>query len=360
MQSLPDRIAAADALLAPWAVTHGGGLGRPVAEPGDPLRSPFQRDRGRIIHSQAFRRLQGKTQVFVAGEGDHFRTRLTHTMEVAQLSRDIARALRLNEDLAECIALAHDLGHPPFGHKGEEALNAWMKAHGAGFEHNAQSLRIVTVLEEHAHGAPGLNLSREILEGLEKHTRHADKTRRGLSLEAQVVNLADEIAYSAHDCEDGLRAGLFPADDLGDVPLAEEAGTHALGRGTSMRGAIIRILVSDLYAETEKRIARAGIRTLDDVYAAREPLVELSAEMRPWLATLRTFLWERMYSHARVRGPGEEGQEVIRTLCDMLLASPTPKIGALHARTGSTLTEAVKDYVAGMTDAFALRESPSA
>ncbi len=360
MQSLPDRIAKADALLAPWAATHGGGLGRPVAEPADPLRSPFQRDRGRIIHSQAFRRLQGKTQVFVAGEGDHFRTRLTHTMEVAQLSRDIARALRLNEDLAECIALAHDLGHPPFGHKGEEALDAWMKAHGAGFEHNAQSLRIVTVLEEHAHGAPGLNLNREILEGLEKHTRHADQTHRGLSLEAQAVNLADEIAYSAHDCEDGLRAGLFSMDDLNGVPLAAEAETHSLARATSIRGALIQMLVTDLYTETEARLARANIRTLDDVYAAREPLVELSAEMRPWLAALRAFLWKHMYSHARVRGPGEEGQEVIRTLCDALLAAPSPKIESLRARTGSTLTEAVKDYVAGMTDAFARRESPSA
>ncbi|MSR87543.1 dNTP triphosphohydrolase, partial [Candidatus Peribacteria bacterium] len=298
-------------------------------EPEDANRFPFQRDRGRIIHTQAFRRLQGKTQVFVAGEGDHYRTRLTHTMEVAQLSRDIARTLSLNEDLAECIALAHDLGHPPFAHMGEMALDAWMKKQGSHFEHNEQSLRVVTMIEEHSDGSPGLNLNREVLEGLQKHGSER------LGLEAQVANIADEIAYSAHDCDDGIAAGLLTPEELSAVPLAQRARVIAEKRGTSLRGALIELLVTDLYAtSTDSRIG-------------------FSDAMQGELQSLKNFLLQHMYNHPRVREASTEGQQIILRLCDTLFAQPTDKVLALQKRTGSSLPEAVKDYVSGMTDTYA-------
>jgi dGTPase len=330
MDSLTERLSAANSLLAPYAVPLNGTLGRVQPERDDETRFPFQRDRDRIIHTQSFRRLQGKTQVFVAGEGDHYRTRLTHTMEVAQLSRDIARTLGLNEDLAESIALAHDLGHPPFAHMGEEALDAWMRKHGSHFEHNEQSLRTVTVLED-------LNLNREILEGLQKHRKDGEHPRSP-SLEAQLVNIADEIAYSAHDYDDGLRAGLF-----------------APGENEQLFGddSVIHQLVHDLYKTTEENLKRLGINTLDDVYAATEPLVKFSDTMRNSLRQLQHFLNERMYSHPRVLEASRQGQQIITRVCDKLAAAPTEKVLALQKRTGSSLTEAVKDYVAGMTDAFA-------
>ncbi|MBI3618819.1 dNTP triphosphohydrolase [Candidatus Peregrinibacteria bacterium] len=253
-------MAEANALLAPYAVPYEGRLGRVTLEPEDRTRFPFQRDRDRIIHTQAFRRLQGKTQVFVAGEGDHYRTRLTHTMEVAQIGRDLARALSLNEDLTECIALAHDLGHPPFAHAGEESLDAWMRGHGLSFEHNEQSLRLVTLLEEHASRIPGLNLNREVLEGLEKHSKHLEG--RSHTLEAQVVNMADEIAYTGHDCDDGLRAGFFSIEDISSLALAKKAMDLIAPRGTALRGGIIHLLVTDLLEHTQLEIvpARAHVR----------------------------------------------------------------------------------------------------
>ncbi len=339
--------------LAPYAIPHAGLLGRPIAETEDETRTPFQRDRDRIIHSQAFRRLQGKTQVFLAGEGDHYRSRLTHTMEVAQIARDLARRLKLNEDVAEAIALAHDLGHPPFGHRGEEALNAWIQTHGKHFEHNEQSLRIVTVLEMHATAIPGLNLSKEILEGLQKHTTQNRPGGRSLSLEAQVVNMADQIAYSAHDCDDGLRSGIFTMDDLETVSLAREAAKKATGRGTALRGAIIHLLTDDLSAETDRRLKAAGIRTLADVYRAKDEIVEFSPERTAQLKELRDFLFSRLYEHPRVMTANEEGQRIVQSLCETLHAHPTDKVRALQERTGSDLPDAVKDYVAGMTDAFA-------
>lgn len=337
-------------LLAPYAVPLEGTLGRAYPEADDAMRNPFQRDRDRIIHSQAFRRLQGKTQVFVAGEGDHFRTRLTHTMEVAQIARDIARYLRLNEDLAEAIALAHDLGHPPFGHTGEAAVDAWMHAHGSRFEHNEQSLRIVTVLEEHATSIPGLNLSKEILEGMQKH---ATNLPRGHSLEAQVVNLADEIAYVAHDFEDGLRAGMFTEADARDVTLAEEARSLTTERGTPVSGTLIALLVRDLCATTLEKLAERNIATLEDIYAIPETLTAFSHKRREELNILRTFLWEKLYLHPRVRIPSDAGAEIVMRLLHALLEHPTEKVLTLQKRTGSSLPEAVKDYVAGMTDAFA-------
>jgi dGTPase len=352
MKDLKERILAANIQLAPYAVPYDGGLGRPIKESEDETRFPFQRDRGRIIHSQAFRRLQGKTQVFVAGEGDHFRTRLTHTMEVAQISRDIARTLQLNEDVAECIALAHDVGHPPFGHMGEQAIDTWMREHGSSFEHNEQSLRIVTLLEDHSPFAPGLNLNREILEGLQKHT-DVSLRERSLSLEAQLVNIADEIAYISHDCEDGIRAELFMVDDLKTMSLVSEALEHSRARSTELRGAIIHLLVTDLYKEIGKTLQEKSIHTLDDVYHASSPLIKFCTQKRNDINQLRQFLAERMYAHPRVLERGQEGQRIVHLLCEAFFKNPPDKVLALQKKTESTLVEAVKDYVAGMTDMFA-------
>ncbi|NOS67880.1 MAG: dNTP triphosphohydrolase [Candidatus Peribacteraceae bacterium] len=359
MESLSDRISKANSLLAPYAVPLQGTLGRMEKEVDDETRFPFQRDRDRIIHAQAFRRLQGKTQVFVAGEGDHYRTRLTHTMEVAQLSRDIARTLSLNEDLAECIALAHDLGHPPFAHMGEEALNAWIQKHGMTFEHNDQSLRVVTLLEEHSSTSAGLNLNREVLDGLKKHQSQRSVNDAAPSLEAQIVNLADEIAYSAHDCDDGLRAGLFTIKDLSVIPLIGRGLVLANARGTSLRGALIHLLVTDLYATTDVSLANANIRTPDDVYAASEPLAKFSPDVSRELKTLHAFLHSNMYANTRVRDANRQGQEIITALCDRFFADPPLKVLALQKRTGGSLPEAVKDYVAGMTDMYAKTQAES-
>jgi dGTPase len=286
-------------------------------------------------------------------------------MEVAGISRDIARGMSLNEDLAECIALAHDLGHPPFGHAGEEAIDLWMQERGSKFEHNEQSYRIVTVLAEHAPEFPGLNLNREVLEGLLKHrTPHdrpnGEKIPRAPSLEAQVVNIADEIAYTAHDCEDGLRAGLFSQRDITAVPLAGEAYDRASHRGTPLRGSIIHLLVTDLYAATEKMFLSQRSNTLDDVYAATSPLVMFSEPVRSSLDMLRTFLWEHMYSNPTVLRRSTMGQQIVTALCTHYETVPNPKVEALQARTDSALTEAIKDYVAGMTDHYAFSQAADA
>lgn len=356
MLPLEQRMRAASSLLAPYAVPHEGILGRERAEEPDATRFPFQRDRDRIIHTQAFRRLKGKTQVFVAGESDHVRTRLTHTMEVAQVSRDIARTLALNEDLTEAIALAHDLGHPPFGHAGEEALDLWMRTRGGRFEHNEQSLRTVTKLEEHSSLHPGLNLNREILSGLEKHRSpydHPSDTFHSPLLEAQVTNLADEIAYTGHDVDDGLSSGLFPLLDLRKIALAEEAASLAHTRGTSIRGAIIHLLVMDLYAESKQAIERSSVASVDDVRSVEESLILFSPDMEEKLNHLRMFLWNRLYSHPRVQQKNAEGQDIIRRLIERCMEDPPKKVLILREKTKSTLPEAVKDYIAGMTDAYA-------
>ncbi len=356
MQRLSERLSAATSILALYAVPHRSPLGRELEEEADDTRFPFQRDRARIVHTQAFRRLLGKTQVFVAGEGDHYRTRLTHTLEVAQIARDVARTLRLNEDLAECIALAHDLGHPPFGHRGERALDEWLHTHGSAFEHNEQSIRIVTLLERHTEGRSGLNLSREVLEGLRKHGTSAERGGRALSLEAQAVNLADEIAYTAHDCEDGLRAGLFTHADLCAVPLAKRACARADERGTELRGSLTHLLVTDLYEETARRLSTGRVASREDVYAAATPLVDVSPAIRTSLSALRAFLSASMYEHQQVTSRGEAGRRIVRELCDAYLSSPPAKVTELQQRTGADLPNAVKDYVAGMTDAYATEQ----
>lgn len=351
-----------DSLLAPYAILHKSGLGRVHSEDEDETRLRFQRDRGRIVHTQAFRRLKGKTQVFVGGGGDHYRTRLTHTLEVAGISRDIARTLRLNEDLAECIALAHDLGHPPFGHAGESAMNTWMQEHDSGFEHNLQSHRIVTVLEDHSSLYLGLNLNQEVLDGLLKHSTPHDHPQgvtvpRSPSLEAQAVNIADEIAYTAHDCEDGLQAGLFTLNDIASLPLIAKANELRSSRATSLRGAVIHLLVMDLYEATKKNISSYCINTLDDVYTAEHSCVRFSEEVRSDLDAVRQFLWDNMYNHPEVLKRSQAGQTIIRSLCEALYAQPNDKVQELQQKTEGALNEAVKDYISGMTDSYAFLQT---
>lgn len=359
MHSLLDRIEDANTLLAPYAVPHGHGLGRVFQEPEDATRFPFQRDRDRIIHTQAFRRLKHKTQVFVSGHGDHYRTRITHTLEVAQVSRDIARTLMLNEDLAEAIALAHDLGHTPFGHAGEEAMNECMQKYGKSFEHNEQSLRTVRILEERTSHYQGLNLNCEILEGLIKHRTPHDRPTalmlpRSPSLEAQVVNVADEIAYTAHDTEDGLRAGLFELKDVQKTVLGRVAYERSEVKGTELRGALVDALVSNLYEETDARLKKHKIRSLEDVYAAKDVLVGFNHEMDKALLEHRKFLWKHVYESSSVQRQAAHGKHSITILFAAYMKHPPAKVLALKERTDSALEDAVKDYIAGMTDPFAL------
>jgi dGTPase len=272
--------------------------------------------------------------------GDHYRTRLTHTLEVAQISRDMARTLGLNEDLAECIALAHDLGHPPFGHAGEDALNTWMSEKDSGFEHNQQSLRIVTVLDHRSSQYTGLNLNTEVLEGLMKHRTPFDEgieTRHSPSLEAQIVNIADEIAYTGHDTDDGLRAELFTIEDLESVQLIQDAKKAAEENDTSLRGALIHMLVMDIYANT----------------GGQHP-VQFSPKLREKLDDLRSFLWKNMYLHPQVQENANHGKEIVIALCNHYFEFPSPKVDALMQKHGSDRAQAVKDYVSGMTDAYAV------
>jgi dGTPase len=368
----------------PLASNPAASRGRLHREPEHDLRSPFQRDRDRIIHSTAFRRLKHKTQVFVFDEGDLYRTRLTHSLEVAQIARSISRALGLDEDLAEALALAHDLGHTPFGHAGEEALNAEMAPYG-GFSHNDQTLRLLTRLERHYAEFDGLNLTWETLEGTVKHNGPlrgaasptvADYNRRhDLALdrqpggEAQVAALADDIAYNSHDLDDGLRAGLFAIADLAEVPLvgpifAEVARRYpAIEAPRLIHESIRRIidrLVRDVVAETGARVAACGIASADDIRAAAGPTVAFSAEMQRHDRAVKAFLFERMYRHHRVNRMSSKARRVVRELFRLLVAEPdclpaewrTRALAGDAARTART----VADYLAGMTDRFALDE----
>jgi dGTPase len=359
--------------LAPYAVSVSA-HGRKFAEPAPPGRSEFQRDRDRIIHSGAFRRLEYKTQVFVNHEGDLFRTRLTHSIEVAQIARSIARRLGLNEDLVEAISLAHDLGHTPFGHAGQEALNACMKDHG-GFEHNLQSLRVVEVLEERYAAFDGLNLCFETREGILKHCspEHAaqlgDVGERFLnnhrpSLEAQIANLADEIAYNNHDVDDGLRSGLLTLEQLSSVRLfarhlnevrasypnlAERRVVHETVRR------MINTLVTDLIAQTEKNIRKHAPQSVDDVRVA-PPLVAFSAEMHEFNRELKAFLRTNLYRHYRVMRMSAKSQRIINDLFGAFMDDPRllPPQFASQAEGGQV--RAIADYIAGMTDRYAIRE----
>lgn len=335
-------------------------------EPAHPYRAEIQRDRARIIHSTSFRRLDGKTQVFLNGTGDHYRTRLTHTMEVASISRTIARALRLNEDLAEAIALAHDLGHPPCGHRGEAELDQLLKAHG-GFDHNVQSLRIVEVLEEKYPGREGLNLTWDVREGIRKHDSGYTNPLTGMShpspsLEAQVADLADEIAYSSHDLDDGMDAGFVTAAGLESVPLwlrALDTANREAGpldpsrhRGFVIRS-VVNHLVDDLVRQTSRNIAGAGIASLADVRNHPSRLAAFSPSTRAELATLRRHLFQNLYYHPAVSDANDQAARLISELHHHLVHHPAHLGRKARARIDlDGIDRAVGDYISGMTDRY--------
>jgi dGTPase len=368
--------------LAPYAATAARSRGRRHAEPAPTLRTEFQRDRDRIIHSTAFRRLVYKTQVFVNYEGDLYRTRLTHSLEVAQIARTVARALALNEDLVEAVSLAHDLGHTPFGHAGQDALNECMRDFG-GFEHNLQSLRVVDRLEDRYAAFRGLNLTFETREGILKHCslKHArqlgdvgrrflDRTQPGL--EAQLANIADEIAYNNHDVDDGLRAGLITLEQLAALPFfaeplkrirREHPGLKPQLQGSELVREMIGRLVADLVATSAAAIAAAAPRHIDDVRSLPRALIELSPGMREAQAALKGFLRDALYTHPRVRQMTEQARETVRLLFESLTAD-YDRMPEEHAAEAKKLAAAgdeagaarvVADYVAGMTDRFALQ-----
>ena len=354
--------------------------GRLVAEEESANRSHFQRDRDRIIHSTAFRRLKHKTQVFVYHEGDHYRTRLTHSIEVAQIARSIARSLGLNEDLAEAVALAHDLGHTPFGHAGEEALAHCMADYG-GFDHNEQTFRIVTLLERRYAAFDGLNLTWETLEGLAKHNGPVAKATWALaeadaqfplelgtwpSLEAQVAAIADDIAYDNHDVDDGLRAVLFRLDDVLDVPLVKANWTAVRARFPDVPQArllpeLIReqigAMVNDVLAETRRRIADAGVESADDVRRAGRALAGFSGAFAMEERHLKRFLYARMYNAPPVQTVRKEAQRVLTGLFGAYRDDPgllPPEWRPADAGATATL-RAIGDFIAGMTDRYAIR-----
>ncbi len=358
--------------LAPYAVQSVHSGGRLYPEDEHPFRLAFQRDRDRVVHSSAFRRLEYKTQVFVNHEGDHFRTRLTHTLEVAQIARTIARSLRLNEDLTEAIALAHDLGHPPFGHAGERAMNEMMQPYG-GFEHNQQSLRIVEVLEERYPEFPGLNLTWETRDGLKKHqprVLRGDETGQttvvGPSLEAQVADSADEIAYNNHDIDDGLTSQMIDLDNLRQMPLWEEhfgqirqrfpqASRKVQWRQTVRT--IINSLVLDLCEETLRRLESGRINGADEVRRSPQRLVGFSVEMERKNAELKLFLLEHLYRHYRIIRMSEKARRIVHDLFKVYMESPKQMPPSFFARLGKeNIPRVVCDYIAGMTDRYALDE----
>ena len=381
---------------APYACEPAGGRGRLVAEPASPTRSDFQRDRDRIIHSAAFRRLTHKTQVFIYHEGDHFRSRLTHTLEVSQIARAIARALGLDEDLAEAVALSHDLGHPPFGHTGEEALDACLAEIG-GFDHNAQALRVVTRLEDRYAAFTGLNLAWETLEGLVKHNgpllapdgvptaRYAARgvpgpiaeydrlqpldLARFASAEAQAAAIADDIAYDAHDLDDGLRAGILSLADLRDVPflaglLAEIDALHPGLDPTrvvhELTRRVITRFVEDVIVESRRRLTALAPADADAIRRADRPVVAFSAAMEEADRSIKAHLFPRLYRHARLMSVRQDADRVVRDLFDRFTRDPDAvppdwRLGP-EERQPARVARRAGDYIAGMTDRFALLE----
>ena len=380
---------------AAFATRPEASRGRLHGETECPTRGPFQRDRDRILHSTAFRRLTYKTQVFIAHEGDHYRTRLTHTLEVAQIARTMARQLQLDEDLAEALALAHDLGHPPFGHAGERALDRAMSQFG-GFDHNAQSLKVVTELERKYAAFDGLNLTWETLEGLVKHNgpltgrrastplaraklpavirayddRHRLQLTHFASAEAQLAALADDIAYNNHDIDDGLRAGLIEIDDLREVPLTcrfvaevEEAyGSLAEPRVIyEVNRRMITAMVADVVGETRARLAALAPRSVADVRAADRPAAAFSARMAVEIATLQAFLFTSVYRHKKVMRVMRGAEAVVEDLFARYMKSPADlpgnraETGAVKGEEGARVLH-IADFVAGMTDRYAIEE----
>ncbi len=373
---------------AAYAASAIASRGRHHQEAPCPTRSVFQRDRDRILHASAFRRLTYKTQVFLFHEGDHYRTRLTHSLEVAQIARTVSRQLRLDEDLAEALSLAHDLGHSPFGHAGERALDAATKAHG-GFDHNAQSFRVVTALERKYAAFDGLNLSWEMLEGLVKHNGPvaadpAGAVRRAArrievwlpldldtwsSAEAQVAALADDIAYSTHDLDDGLRAGLLTLDDLLAAPLvgaiAKDVAAKAAKADRGQRiyeviRRLITVLVADLVSESRKRLTVLAPTSPDDIRAAAGPSIAFSDDVAQGLVALKSFLFARVYRHPKVMHVMTGAETVVADLFRHYAAQPetmpTSWAEALPGRNERQSVRLIADFVAGMTDRYAIAE----
>lgn len=373
-----------DAARAPYACDPEKSRGRVHPETESPTRSVYQRDRDRVIHSGAFRRLKHKTQVFVYHEGDYYRTRLTHSLEVAQIARSLARSLRLDEDLAEALALAHDLGHTPFGHAGEEALDEMMAPHG-GFDHNGQTLRIITALEARYAEFDGLNLTWETLEGIAKHNGplsgeqpwalneytqdHDLALHTWPSVEAQVAAQADDIAYHSHDVDDGLRAGLFQVGDLKDVPILgpiiHDVQTRYPGLETSRLihetgRRLINVMVNDLLTETSGRLLDAAPESSDEVRDYGAPVVGFSEPLDRDNKSLKEFLFERMYRHYRVNRMTSKARRVVSDLFTLYVDEPEClpaewRVGA-EQRDRTLRARHVADYIAGMTDRFALDE----
>lgn len=353
--------------LAPYAQKGLDTRGREHPEPESPYRTPYQKDRDRILHTTAFRRLEYKTQVFPNWAGDYYRTRLTHTLEVAQVSRSIARALGLNEDLTEAIALSHDLGHPPFGHTGEHVLDTLMQGHG-GFEHNAQALRILTHLEERYPGFRGLNLTYEVLEGIATHEAAYTPGFKPLyegqgTLEAQVVDLSDAIAYAAHDLDDGLRSGLLVPGELSEVALlgalAREEGLDLerlteLGRRVLVRQ-LLGYLITQATLATHEKVEAAGVQSAEAVRRHPERLAALTEEAGKALEELKTFLKERLYRHPEVLRERRKAEAVLEGLFTAYTRHPELLPREVQAKIPEEgLERAVCDYIAGMTDRFAL------
>ncbi|MEX3548313.1 MAG: deoxyguanosinetriphosphate triphosphohydrolase [Burkholderia sp.] len=367
-------VAALETHLAPYAAHSSSTRGRRHPETVPAARTEFQRDRDRIVHSAAFRRLEYKTQVFLNHEGDLFRTRLTHSLEVAQIARSVARNLRLNEDLVEAISLAHDLGHTPFGHAGQDALNECMREHG-GFEHNLQSLAVVDELEEHYGAFNGLNLCFETREGILKHCSRENARRLGElgerfvdgsrpSLEAQIANIADEIAYNNHDVDDGLRSGLISIEQLAGVALWRRHYAAALGDFPSLEGRrlvhetvrrIINTLIVDLIDATTRNLAEHVPASLDDVRHCPQ-LVTHSAVIAEEAAELKRFLFRNLYRHYKVMRMGNKAQRVVKGLYEAFTGDPRLLPPAYQSDDAAAQPRLVAHYIAGMTDRFALKE----
>jgi len=362
--------------LAPYAQSADRSRGRRYAEAEHRYRSAYQRDRDRIIHSRAFRRLEYKTQVFVNHEGDHYRTRLTHSIEVSQIGRTVARALSLNEDLVESLALSHDLGHTPFGHLGEEVLAERLRDHG-GFNHNRQTLRIVEHLEERYAAFPGLNLTWEVREGIAKHSGPIDSAAApefaeyepGLNppLEAQMIDLVDEIAYNHHDVDDGLEAGLLDLDDLAQsVSLFRGSLEQAQRRlrGASQRQiqtealrSMIDTLVSDLIETTRDNAGRLGVQSVDDVRRSDVPLVGLSSDVATANSALKRYLEQNLYRHQRIERMKDKARRILGALYERYLANTRLLPDDFQRRlSNEPLERIIADYIAGMTDRYAIEE----
>jgi len=369
---------------APYACLPEQSRGRVHSEVNAMERSVYQRDRDRILHSGAFRKLKYKTQVFVYHEGDYYRTRLTHSLEVAQISRSLSRSLGLNEDLAEALALVHDFGHTPFGHAGEEALDIMMQPYG-GFNHNDQTLRIITLLEQRYAEFDGLNLTWETLEGISKHNgpifRDYSATIQELnrcfdlqlglygSLESQIASLADDVAYNAHDLNDGLRAGFFSINDLLDIPLvsstikflyekypsiSDSRLIHELTRRT------VNVMVDDILKETRSRLGKENPSSCQDVREKKQPMAAFSSVLRTQVAQLRSFLFQRMYRHYKVNRMANKAKSVITSLFELFMSEPSClpsewQHDSSHIKNASQ-ARTVADYIAGMTDRYALLE----